>query len=121
MKVNLMVVMSQLGECTEPENYTEKYLDDILAQYPSEEDRAIRKKAFYNLVKVMKAECSEDVKDLSIEDILDCFESQSLYASFFEGAKAPHFSENFEKAWPGCERLEKEEFYKKGGSMLWKN
>lgn len=101
MLVDLNAVAAKVNEYPDQSNYTEEWLDKQLDGLElDEEEKAIKKAAFYNLSRVMRAKSSSEIEDLSVEDILDCFMCQSIFAEVYEGDKAPHYFGTIQDSWP---------------------
>ena len=70
-------------------------IDERLSMLPEEEKKAKKEEYLLDL-RIMKAVSIEDVEDITLEQVLNCIASSSLFADIFELQKATFYLQHFE-------------------------
>ena len=82
--------MEGLKRFSAPENYIDSMLNKVFGDQ-DEEGKAAGKAAFFTLKRVMVARSSDELSDISLEQLISCFEIQPRFVEFFEDERAAHY------------------------------
>lgn len=99
-KLNFSVLTKSLEEAKNGPSFDE-YVLSLLEDVP-EKNKAAAAKSFNNLLRIMQAQRPEDLKDMDIKEVIDCFTYRELFNKLFSSEKAGDVMDkiirNFSKA-----------------------
>ena len=70
---------------------------DLRLEGMSEENKKACREEYFTDLRIMKAQSYAELSDLTIEDILNCFQSSNLFVELFEQMKAKSYFDRLDK------------------------